>query len=217
MRYTRLLPIFFLLLFASTACRSLSVRGAEPGKLDLAQNTAEQIYFEPFSLEGVELAGNHGGTGNTERWFAHVLVGAQVAAQDKLPGSRVVLVGQRPSGLATVEEKYETKVDPVDAAPQGALRVRGRYIYSEEVGGASRALIGMMAGKSWTRARVEILRDDEPVYTCFVDGKYLGNGYSWGYETLGANEEVGRAIVEVIAALKAGQAVASEPLEGPGS
>lgn len=148
-------------------------------------------------------------------WFAHVIVGAQKAADKDLPGTKVMLVGHRSPQLPIVEEKYDTRIEPVDQAPADALVVRGRFVYSEEISGTSRAVLGMMAGKSWTRARVEVLRGGENVYTCHVDGKYLGNGYSWGYESLGANEEVGRAIVQVIAALKAGKTVKSEPLVAP--
>lgn len=217
----RLILLTFVAMMAATGCRSLSVRGAEPGNLSLVRaQPAQEIYFETFALDGVQLSGDHGDAqtaeANKDKWFSHVLVGAQETAKDKLPGAQVFLLGPRPAQLAEVEEKYEARVKTVDQLPANALRVTGRFVYSDEISGGARALVGIMAGKSWTRARVQILRGDEAIYTCHIDGKYLGSGYSWGYETLGANEEVGRAIIEVIAALKAGKPIKSEALTPPG-
>jgi hypothetical protein len=44
----------------------------------------------------------------------------------------------------------------------------------------------------------------------------LGGGFSWGYETLCANEALGRAIIDVIWRLQTGQHIDIETARGPG-
>jgi len=40
-----------------------------------------------------------------------------------------------------------------------------------------------------------------------LDGTYLGGGFSWGYETLGANEALGRSIIDVVRKLQSGEPI----------
>ena len=42
------------------------------------------------------------------------------------------------------------------------------------------------------------------VLGCTIDGKYLGGGLSWDYETLGCNEAIGRQIVRELVELRKG-------------
>jgi hypothetical protein len=96
------------------------------------------------------------------------------------------------------------------AVPVNALVVTGRYLVSDNVGGGSRALLGSMMGSTFTRADVRILRGNAVVCAAVIDGKYLGGGFSYGYETLGANEALGRAIVDVIGRLQTGAPIELE-------
>lgn len=215
-RYASVLAVVPLALFAVGCARSMVVRGAEPGRVELLQNQpVDEIYFQSFDHSEAELAGDHRDASvNKPKWFPFLLAGASEAAQDA--GVRVVVVGLRPRLMSAIELKVGPR--PLEATinpPKDAVMVRGRYVYSQEVSGTARAMAGMLNGASWTRAEVTISRGDEVVYQCHIDGEYLGSAYSWGYETLSANEEIGRAIVELVGALQKGERIRSQPLTEP--
>ena len=211
MKAWRLAALFAALLLFGTGClgRGLTIRDAAPGDLTQIQGqTLDTIYFVPFDMKGLELKGDHGdaatAAANKAKWFSHLVVGAQDALNEQMPGVRVALVGERPAQLDIIEEKYALKVDVVSKVPKGAYVVRGSYTFSEEISGAARAMLGVMVGKSWTRARTRVEKDGVAIYGCTIDGKYMGTAYSWGYETLGANEALGKGIAEVIEAIQKG-------------
>jgi len=201
-----------------TGCRgrSLTVRDARPGDVRLVEGKQfERVYFVPFTMNTVALEGAHGEGAVLEdhkaNWFVHLAAGAQLEMNKRMKGSQVVIVGSGPSGHGRqVMEKFHLKLEWAEAVPAGALAISGRYISSREVSGASRFWGGMMSGKSWTRGAVGIRVGEAKVFDCVVDGKFLGGGWDWGYETFGANEALGRGIVDVVSALQKGKKVKSE-------
>ena len=208
--------VLWTLLAGGCMGRGMTVRDPRVGDLSQIRGQAvQEIYLVPFSLSGVELKGDHGDDKEREtnkaKWFTHVVVGAQQAFNDKGPRTRVVCVKAGKSVYdREIFAKTEISVDVREPAPPDALVVSGRYLFSENISGASRAFLGMMSGKSWTRAAISIARGGREVYGCVLDGKYLGGGWSWGYETLGANEGLGRGIAEIIRKLRKGEKIETE-------
>lgn len=203
-----------LLLVMGTGClgRGMAVHHPQPGDIARLQgHTFDHVYFVPFGQTALQLKGDHGDEATAEankaKWFSHLVVGAQDAFDDELAGVKVVYVGERPAYIDVVLEKYETSIEFAAEVPSDAYVVTGRYLFSEEISGGARAMLGVMVGKSWTRAEISISQGGEAIYGCTIDGKYMGTAYSWGYETLGSNEGLGRGIVEVILNLHRGEPI----------
>ncbi len=128
-----------------------------------------------------------------------------------MPGVHVVVVAPSPSPYtSSLMAKHGIQLQHTDNVPQGAYIVSGNYSYSKEIAGVSRAFLGVMSGKSWTRAQISITQDGAKIFNCAIDGKYMGGGYSYGYETLGANEGLGMGLVQVVVKLNQGKPVRGE-------
>jgi hypothetical protein len=192
------------------SARHSSVRVIAPGDLRQIQGQPlPEVYFVPFDTSAVVMRGDHGDGPTAEqnkgKWFSHVFGGAELALADAKMTTSALLVAQAPSPYdSEVMSKLKVIFRYSRAVPQNALVVTGRYLVSDNVGGGSRALLGAMMGSTFTRADIRVLRGSAVVCAAVVDGKYLGGGFSYGYETLGANEALGRAIVDLITHLQTG-------------
>jgi hypothetical protein len=201
-----------ILLFGSGCMgRSSAVRALAPA--DIGQIRARGItavYFVPFDASSVVLKGDHGDGPTAEqnkgKWFSHVVAGAQLALNEDKDGTAAVLVTpvQNPYDRE-VMDKLKVRINYSPGIPLGAVVVSGRYLVSDNVSGGSRAMLGAMVGNTYTRAQIRVMRGNAIVFDATLDGTYLGGGFSWGYETLGANEALGRIIVEVIQKLQRGE------------
>jgi hypothetical protein len=196
--------------------RRMTVRDAKPadvGKLRGAK--IEKVYFKPFERSGVKLEGDHGKgkklEENQRKWFTHVVVGAQGEFNRSGSKIRAVLMREKPSAYdREVFERTKADVATVAAIPPGSIVVSGKYLFSGNVGTASRAVFGSFSGKSLTQAAVSIRKGKSAVFSCTVDGKYYGGGIPWEYETLSANEGLGHGIADLIVRLQKGEEVRSE-------
>ncbi len=175
----------------------------------------EKVYFRPFDLSGVKLSGNHGKgkkvEENKRKWFTHVLVGAQGQFHRSDTGIQAVLLRERATAYdKEVFKRTMADVKTVSGAPPDAIVVTGKYLSSDNVGTASRAVFGAASGKSLTQASISIRRGKSTIFTCRIDGKYYGGGIPWEYETLSSNEGLGAGIADVILKLNKGEKVSSE-------
>ena len=178
------------------------------------------IYFVPFDPSAVVLKGDHGEgrtiAENEGKWFSHLVAGAELALEDLKSASAAVLVTPAASPYdAEVMDKLKVLIRYSPGVPPNAVVVTGRYLIADNVSGASRAMLGMMMGKTFTRAQIRIARGNAVICDATLDGTYLGGGFSWGYETLGANEALGRVIVEVIQKLQTGEPIETSALARP--
>jgi hypothetical protein len=191
----------------------MSVRDSQVGDLTRIQNRqVAKVYFVPFDTSKVELRGNHGSDETVEenkaKWFSRVVIGAHNQFERAMPGTTAVYVRALPTPHdVTAQDAHKLKLEFAPTAPPDAFVVQGEYVSSHNIGAADRFWVGMMAGKSWTRARVTVKAGDTVVYTGTVNGKYLGGGFSYGYEILGANLGLGQAIAEVIEKLQKGEPI----------
>ena len=166
------------------------------------------------------MKGDHGEgatiTNNEVKWFSHVVAGAQHALDEMKMHSAAVFVTPAPNPY---DHEVMSKIGAVfqysPGVPPNMVVVTGRYLESDNVSGGSRAMLGVMMGKTFTRAQIRITRGNAIICDVTLDGTYLGGGYSWGYETLGANEALGRAIIEVIQKLQTGQHIEIETARVP--
>ncbi len=154
----------------------------------------------------MKLEGDHGNGSkideNEKKWFTHVVIGAQRKLTTK---TAAVLVHDALTGYDKVAmEKSKISFTTSPTPPPDAIVVSGKYVSSRNVAGVSRAFLGMMSGKSWNRAEITIRRGDATLFQGTLDGKFLGGGYSWGYETLIVNEGLGAGIAGVIRDLQRG-------------
>ncbi len=204
------------LLLSACGPRALAVRDPQPGNTAALQGkTFDKVYLVPFDQSDVVLNGAHGDdeatkTANKAKWFDHLAVGVQQELNKRLKGVRAVYAGNTGPALQAASEKYEVTVETADSVPADALVVKGRYVESREVSGASRAWVGGWAGKSFTRAEIKVFKGDEQIYACTLDGKYLGGGFSWGYETLGANERLGHLVAQLLWHIRDGRPIVAE-------
>jgi hypothetical protein len=193
--------------------RDSSVRMFAPGDMRfIYSQPVPAVYFVPFDTSAVVMSGDHGdapkAAENKGKWFSHVVAGAQLAFNDSHAASQAVLVTPVASPYdRDVMGKLQVVIGYSPVVPPNAFVVTGRYLESDNVGGGVRFLVGSMGGKTFTRAHIRIARGPAIICDATVDGTYLGGGYSWGYETLGANEALGRAIVEIVQKLQTGQPV----------
>lgn len=204
---------FFVGALWGCAGRDSTVQTVSAGNLSLLKAQAvTDVYFTPFDLSGVKLEGDHGDAKaeeNKQKWFTHVVAGAQ-RYFDSSAGTHAsaILTGRASDAYADdVMQKGKVRFKLAEQAPPGALVVGGKYLYSRNIAGASRFFLGMMSGKSWNRAEVTISRGGDVVYSATLDGKFLGGGYSWGYETFAVNEGLGAGIAEIIWKLQRGAPV----------
>jgi len=208
-----MLTVLGVVLLVACGGRSRTVQDTTKGDLNLVKGkTFEKVYFVPFSQKNVKLDGAHGEGGgvaeNKANWFVHLAAGAQRELNKRMKGTQLVIVGSGPSDHGRkVMDKAHVKLEWATAAPAGALTITGRYITAREVSDSARVWGGMMSGKSWTRAHAVIAVGGKMVIEGDVDGKYLGSGWAWGYETFGANEALGGAIVEVLWKIQKGKKV----------
>ena len=209
------LPWLFALAFLGLGCmgRSSSVHALAPGDLgQLRSQPIGDVYFVPFDTRTVALKGDHGDTStaaqNIGKWFAHVVAGAQLAFEETQIVGTTVMVAQGANPYdAEVMDKLKVRLRYSPTIPASAIVVTGRYLESDNVSGGARAMLGIMSGKTYTRAQIRITRGNAVICDATLDGTYLGGGFSWGYETLGANEALGRSIVEVIRKLQIGERI----------
>jgi hypothetical protein len=164
------------------------------------------IYLVPFDTSTVKVEGDHGEGAkkaeNIANWATHVAIGLQ----KHLPAAKVYIV--RPALTdhdRTAMEKSKVTFRSAAEAPAGALVVTGTYLTSKNVSGAARAWLGVMSGKSVTTAKVAIQKGGAGIFDGELAGKYLGGGFSWGYEMLGVNEGLGDGIGKVIESLQRGE------------
>jgi hypothetical protein len=200
--------------------RSSAVRVLAPGDLGpLRAQPLGDVYFMPFDTRGVLLKGDHGDAATAEqnkgKWFSHVVAGAQLAIEDgKAPGSAVLVTQVASPYDAEVMDKLKVRIRYSPGVVPNAIVVTGRYVVSDNVGGGARAMLGAMVGNTYTRAQIRITRGGAVICDATLDGTYRGGGFSWGYETLGANEALGRAIVEVLLKLQRGEHIEIESARG---
>jgi hypothetical protein len=168
------------------------------------------LYFVPFDVSSVALKGDHGdgptAMENKGKWFSHVVSGAQLALDEGKAGTVAVFLTPRQNPYDhEVMDKLKVRINYAPGVPPGGIVVTGRYLESDNVSGGSRAMLGAMMGKTYTRAQIRVMRGDSVIFDATLDGTYLGGGFSWGYETLGANEALGHVIIEVIEKLQRGE------------
>jgi len=213
MKYYLLKNLGFLAIMAMLAgCmgRQAEVKDYSHGDLSLIRNQKiTTLYIVPFDVSSVELKGDHGDaserTTNKNKWFSHVYLGAMNGLSDT--DSEIEAIVARGNAI-TYEDwlmnKTKKKFKYQGNIPTDSYTITGKYIVADEISGAARAFLGVMSGKTWTRAKVKIKRGSKVIYTGTIDGKYMGSGYSWGYESLGANEGLGREIVAIVQRLQKG-------------
>lgn len=206
------LPLAAALALPGCAGRDATVKTVSAGDVSLLKGSPlTEVYFAPFDVSGVKLEGDHGdgavAEGNKKKWSSHVVAGAQRYFDGIRGAGTGVSVLSAKTGLDDYDEVVMSKGKVRFRAgepPPEALVVKGKYTFSKNVAGASRFFLGMMSGKSWNRADVTISRGATVIYSATVDGKYLGGGYSWGYETLAVNEGLGHGIAEIVWKLQRG-------------
>src|SRR5262249_31864196 len=134
---------------------SSAVRVFAPGDVSQLRSQAAipAVYFVPFDLSNVVLKGDHGdpskATENEHKWFSHVVAGAQVALDEAKTGTVAVFVTQAPNLYdREVMDKLKVRFRYSQAAPDDAIVVTGRYLISDNVSGGSRAMLGVLIGKT---------------------------------------------------------------------
>lgn len=176
-------------------------------------NALRDVCFVPFDTSKVAMEGDHGDAStareNRRKWFTHVVLGAEKKLR-KAGGSAILVKDGADSYDKLVMGKEEVSFRVSPKMPAGSLVVTGRYVSSKNVGGGSRFWLGAMSGKSWNRAEVTVKKGNTVVFKGTVDGKYLGGGYSWGYETLAVNQGLGAGIVEILQKLQKGERVSGK-------
>ncbi len=213
MNTSKLLSLLVLTIGLSSCMgrSSSSIQDARQGNLQsIRDQNITHLYFVPFDTSTVKLNGDHGddktAAENKSKWFAHLFLGAIDQIHDTKSTTSPVLVEVVPQTYETwLSNKTKKPFQYQNKAPANSFVVTGKYIESKNVSGGSRAMLGIMVGKSYTRAAVEIKKGKELIYAGTIDGKYLGGGYSWGYETLGANEGLGKEIIAIIQSLQSGK------------
>src|SRR5882724_10016158 len=152
----RCVPLLAALAFFSLGCsgRSSSVRALAPGDTrQLYAQAVPAIYFVPFDYTAVVLKGDHGdgprAADNERKWFSHVVAGAQLALDDaKAGGSAVLVTGSNNPYDGEVMDKLKVLFQYSPAVPANAVVVMGRYLVSDNVSGAGRAMLGAMLGST---------------------------------------------------------------------
>lgn len=207
------LAILSLAMAWVAGCGGLKVWDPNPGALAAVQGQPiTAIYFNSLDTAETQMHGDHGPAeewpARKGEWHIHFIAGAHMGVEKWFEGAKIFFLKEKPADYDLyIMQKMEVPVEFATEAPADAIVVSAKVLESREAAGAARAFIGGMAGKTWLKVQVDLSRGGERVYSFIEEGEYHGGAWSWGYESLGAQEDAGRKVMNVLRALQAGEEI----------